>query len=238
MTNKRGKLICLESADGAGKTTQIDLITKYFEENKLSYVCYHFPTYNHNQFSSIIAKFLKGDFGKSSDVDPLFVASIYAMDRFRFLPDLEKALAENDVVLLDRYVYSNIAYQCAKFNNVEESLKMKEWIFEFEFNFLNLPYPDLSLFLNVPIEIIKERLATERKGKNCEYLNGSKDIHEEDLKLQENVIHMYKMLKNESNCKLIQSAINVDNSWVPFKPKELFNLYKNDLNHLLFNTKY
>ena len=82
----KGKLIVLEGTDGAGKSTQLNLIKKYLEEKHLKYAYLHFPKYGHNEFSAVIAKFLQGDFGGVDDVNPYFVANIYAMDRFLFLP--------------------------------------------------------------------------------------------------------------------------------------------------------
>ena len=71
----RGKLIVLEGTDASGKSTQIDIIKKYLEDKKLSLTHFHFPMYGHNQFSDIIAKFLRGEYGAADEVDPLFVAN-------------------------------------------------------------------------------------------------------------------------------------------------------------------
>jgi len=238
----RGKLIVLESIDGGGKTTQINQISKYFEDNKLSYVNYHFPMYGHNQFSDVIARFLRGEFGKANEVDPLFVANIYAMDRFRFLPELEKALEENDVVLLDRYVFSNIAYQCAKFDNEEDITRMKEWIFEFEFQFLNLPYPDLNIFFDVPNAVAEERLKVKREGDDRNYLQGKTDIHEEDLELQKKVRDNYlRFMSGAVNCLTVKCAIEFiefadgSSSYMVLKPDELFDSYKKYFDYVLLN---
>ena len=158
------KLIVLEGTDGAGKSTQTDKVKAYLEANNLKYEYFHFPMYGHNEFSEVIAKFLRGEFGGVDDVDPYFVANIYGMDRFMFLPELERAISENDVVLLDRYVFSNLAYQGAKYDGIESD-KIKNWIHGFEFGFLKLPYPDLNIFFDVPIDVVKERLEAKREGK-------------------------------------------------------------------------
>ena len=236
----RGKLICLEGGDGAGKSTQIELIKNYLDNHKLSYSHFHFPVYGHNQFSDIIARFLRGEFGAADEVDPLFVANIYAMDRFRFLPELEKALEENDVVLLDRYVFSNVAYQCAKFDNKEDAERMKEWIIEFEFHFLKLPYPDLNIFLNVPKQITQNRLKQKREGSDRDYLNGKQDIHEADFKFQEKVRKYYtESMLSSINCKIIDCAIQqqLPSVWESLTPKEIFDSYKKYLDNVLLNIE-
>ncbi len=95
--------------------------------------------YGDNQFSEVIAKFLRGEFGGINEVSPYFVANIYAMDRYMFLPTLQMALDTMDVVLLDRYVFSNLAYQGAKYPNGSiASDQVKKWIMDFEFDFLKL----------------------------------------------------------------------------------------------------
>jgi len=227
----RGKLIVLEGADASGKGTQAKQISKYFLENNLSYDYFHFPMYGHNQFSELIAMFLRGEFGNVDEVDPLFVANIYAMDRFRFLPELEKALENKDVVLLDRYVYSNIAYQCAKFENKIDRQRMREWIHGFEFGFLNLPYPDLNLFLDVPIQVTRKRLEQQKDRKDREYLQGKEDIHEVNLDFQKRVRENYLIsMEGGVNCKIIPCVIQ------PITPEEIFASYVKYLDYVLFNN--
>lgn len=235
----RGKLIVLEGTDGSGKSTQIEQIKSYLKENNLTYVHFHFPMYGHNQFSDVIARFLRGEFGNADEVDPLFVANMYAMDRFRFMPELEKSLEENDVVVLDRYVYSNIAFQCAKYKDPEEAKRMKEWIFEFEFQFLSLPYPDLNMFLNVPMEVIKNRLEEKREGEDREYLKGKQDVHEADLSFQERVRDSYlSSMDGEANCTIVQCALQgPDEEWNILSPEELFGEYKPYLDYVLLNKE-
>jgi dTMP kinase len=234
----RGKLIVLEGVDGSGKSTQVKLIQDYFNEENLKFAYYHFPMYGHNQFSDMVARFLRGEFGNVDEVDPLFVANIYAMDRFRFLPELEKSIEENDVVLLDRYVYSNIAYQCGKFKNAEDAVRMKDWIFDFEFNFLGLPYPDLNLFLDVPIEVTKARLEAARNGNDREYLQGKQDIHEADLEFQIRVRDNYLLsMEGAINCRIVDCAKAMDNGeWSVLAPEPLFKSYLKYLDFVLFNT--
>ena len=76
----KGKLIVLEGTDGAGKSTQLELIKKHLEEKNLKYAFLHFPKYGHNEFSEVIAKFLQGDFGGVDDVNPYFVANMRWID--------------------------------------------------------------------------------------------------------------------------------------------------------------
>ncbi|MFA5154040.1 MAG: thymidylate kinase [Clostridia bacterium] len=234
----KAKLVILESCDSGGKSTQVEIIKKYFEEKKLSHSFFHFPMYGHNEFSKVIAKFLQGDFGKADEVDPLFVATQYAMDRFKFMPELQKELDTKDIVLLDRYVFSNIAYQCAKIEDKKERENLAIFIKELEFNFLALPYPDLNIFFDVPIEIIEERLI-ERKKENRDYLEGKQDIHETDIDLQQRVrLEYLKQMNKEPNCQIVECAINAEAPngrfvWYSHSPENLFKLYQADIDRIL-----
>ena len=230
-----GKMIVLEGTDGAGKSTQIELIKKYLTEKNLKFDYLHFPKYGRNEFSAVIAKFLQGDFGGVDEVNPYFVANIYAMDRFLFLPELNKMLEENDVVILDRYVFSGMAFQAAKYFDKKKQEEIIDWIDKFEFDFLDLPYPDLTLFLNVPMETVKERLNDDREGDDRDYLEGKKDIHEQDLSFQARVNQVYFDLQAEYNdYHVVHCAEGNYKGWGRvYPPKELFETYKNLLEEIL-----
>jgi dTMP kinase len=235
------KLIVLEGIDGSGKSTQTELVKKYFGTRKLSFSFFHFPMYGHNEFSDIIARFLRGEFGSIDKVSPYFVANIYGMDRYMFMPILEEALKTVDVVLLDRYVFSNLAYQGAKYPNQSiESARVKQWILDFEFEFLQLPYPDLNIFFDVPTEITKGRLESQR-GDDKEYLQGrQKDIHEEDMEFQERVRQNYLgVMESSPNCKIVPCTIPVkDNEHLVISPENIFKMHvKSALDYVLFGEK-
>jgi dTMP kinase len=200
------KLLVLEGLDSSGKGTQLELIKKYCEKHNYKYAYIHFPIYRNNEASNIIAAYLRGEYGDINKVNPVFVANIYAMDRFLYLPELQKQLGNNDVVLLDRYVFSNMAYQGAKYDTETQANIIREWIAEFEFGFLELPYPDLNIFFDVPIEIIEQRLNEIREGNDREYLNGKKDIHEKDIEYQKKVRDNYIALRNYQNFEIIETG--------------------------------
>jgi dTMP kinase len=118
---------------------------------------------------------------------------MYAGDRFDFKPRLEKWLQQDTVVLLDRYLYSNVAYQCAKFQNESEQQALRKWILQLELDYYALPKPDLNIFLDVPFEFTAANLSERRIGNDREH-----DIHEADLKFQADVRKMYLSLVNEA----------------------------------------
>ena len=185
-------LVVLEGLDGAGKSTQVKKLKEYLERRCPSLEYIHFPRYGAPVYGDLISRFLRGDFGTNDTVHPQLVALLFAEDRHGAAPIIKKALAEGRTVLLDRYVYSNIAYQCAKLHNPEEKARLRDWIFNTEFGNFGLPVPDINIFLDVPIEFVKENLSSDRKGDDGRgYLEGSKDIHEADISFQRDVREIY-----------------------------------------------
>ena len=94
-------------------------------------------------------------------------------------------------MIFDRYVYSNVGYQCAKLPAGEERRRLARWILELEFGHNALPRPDLSLFLDVPFAFTERKLSETRSGDDRTYLQGADDIHEASLALQRSVREVY-----------------------------------------------
>ncbi|MBR6883720.1 MAG: thymidylate kinase [Bacteroidales bacterium] len=185
-------LIVLEGLDGAGKSTQVKRLKEYLTERcgALEYI--HFPRYDAPVYGDLIGRFLKGEFGSIDAVHPQLVALLFAEDRHGAAPAMRAALDAGKVVLLDRYVYSNIAYQCAKLPAGAERIRLRNWIFNTEYGEFDLPEPDLNLFLDVPIGFVEKSLAQHREGTDRDYLHGSQDIHEADIRFQQAVREMYR----------------------------------------------
>lgn len=185
-------LVVLEGLDGAGKSTQVKRLKKYLEDTRPSLEYIHFPRYEAPVYGDLISRFLRGDFGGNDTVHPQLVALLFAEDRHGAGPVIKKALTEGKTVLLDRYVYSNIAYQCAKLHTPAERAQLRDWIFNTEFGNFALPVPDINLFLDVPIDFVKENLSGDRTGDDGRsYLEGSRDIHEADISFQRDVREIY-----------------------------------------------
>ncbi len=184
-------LIVLEGLDGAGKSTQIQYLRHHLEEQGLQTEYLHFPRFDAPIFGELIARFLRGEFGSVEEVDPYLVALLYAGDRNDASTLIRQWLADGRAVVLDRYVYSNIGYQCAKLSDQKERNRLAEWILNLEYNYYNIPRPDLSLFLDVPFAFTKRKLTEQREGDDRHYLQGQKDIHEGSLMLQQCVREVY-----------------------------------------------
>ena len=146
------KFLVIEGLDGSGKSTQIRLMRNYLEERKIKYEYLHFPRTDSPVYGELIARFLRGELGDINTVNPYLIALIYAGDRNDAKELIHEWLRNGYFVLLDRYVISNIAFQCAKLHDENDRIRLKEWILNFEYNYNKLPVPDLNIFLDVPFE--------------------------------------------------------------------------------------
>ena len=183
--------IVLEGLDGAGKSTQIKRLRQLFADRGIESEYVHFPRFDSPVYGELIARFLRGELGSIESVDPYIVALLFAGDRADMAPCIAQWQAEGKVVIVDRYVYSNIGYQCAKIADAEGRKRLKEWILSTEYGYFNIPRPDISLFLDVPFAFTAKSLAEQRSGDDRAYLNGASDIHESSLDLQRTVRQVY-----------------------------------------------
>ena len=183
--------IVLEGLDGAGKSTQIRMLRQLFADRGVESEYVHFPRFDSPVYRQLIARFLRGEFGGVQEVDPYLVALIFAGDRADAAPQIRQWLAEGKAVVLDRYVYSNVGFQCAKLPAGEERDRLADWIVNLEFGHNALPRPDLSLFLDVPFAFTERKLSEVREGDDRDYLQGGQDIHEASLQLQQDVRSVY-----------------------------------------------
>lgn len=216
------KLFVIEGVDGAGKSTQIRLLKDFFSKKGYDCEYIHFPRTETPYFGELIARFLRGEFGSLNDVDPYLVAMLYAGDRKDASALIYKWLTEGKIVLLDRYTYSNIAYQCAKLEQVSDQDKLMQWILSLEFNHFAIPKPDLNIFLDVPFAFTERNLTKTRSGDDRSYLNGTRDIHEESLTFQKKVREIYLRV-SESDERL--AVINCSKSnGAMLSPEQIFDL--------------
>ena len=184
--------IVLEGVDGSGKSTQIAALREMFAQKGIPTEYLHFPRFDAPYFGDLIARFLRGELGSVEQVDPYIVAMLYAGDRRDAASMIRGWIQEGKVVICDRYVYSNIGYQCAKVASAEEREKLREGIFSLEYDYFAIPRPDVSLFLDVPFAFTERKLLQEqREGDDRAYLHGKKDIHEQSMELQRQVRQVY-----------------------------------------------
>lgn len=184
-------LIVLEGLDGAGKSTQLKMLSDYMSGSGREVEHLHFPRYDAPVFGEMIARYLRGDFGAIDAVHPQVVALLFAEDRRGAAPMLREKMESGKCVILDRYVYSNIAFQCSKTASPGEARALRDWILDVEYRQFAIPVPDLNLFLDVPISFVDDKLRNAREGSDRDYLEGGSDIHEADIEFQKRVRAIY-----------------------------------------------
>ncbi len=198
------KLFVIEGVDGSGKSTQLKLLRKYITQKGYECEFLHFPRTDAPYFGELIARFLRGEFGTLKEVDPYLVAMLYAGDRKDASSIIHNWLVNKKIVLLDRYTYSNIAYQCAKLDDHQSQDKLMKWILSLEFEHFAIPRPDLNIFLDVPFSFTEMKLASARSGNDRDYLNGNMDIHEESLNFQKKVRDVYlRVARSDDNLVVV-----------------------------------
>jgi len=216
------KLFVIEGVDGSGKSTQLKLLSEYIIQKGHNCEFLHFPRTDAPYFGELIARFLRGEFGSLNEVDPYLVALLYAGDRKDASEKIREWLGEKKIVLLDRYTYSNIAYQCAKIDDQAAQDKLMKWILTLEFEHFAIPQPDLNLFLDVPFSFTEKKLLSARSGDDRIYLNGTRDIHEDSLNFQKKVRDMYLKVARTSDRLVVVNCR--DRNGLMQSPEEISSL--------------
>ena len=171
-----GKLIVIEGTDGSGKSTQFKLLTSRLEAEKRQFQKLVFPQYAEPS-SALIRMYLGGEFGTSpSDVNAYAASAFYAVDRYAsFKKVWGQWYQDGGLIVSDRYTTSNAVHQASK-EPVEKQPEFLKWLYDFEYDKLGLPRPDLVIYLDVPTDFTEKMM----RGREAE-TNTSADIHEKDM---------------------------------------------------------
>jgi dTMP kinase len=195
----RGILIAIEGIDGSGKHTQARLLEHSLSAKGFPVYATGFPQYD-SWFGSMVGKFLNGDYGPLQEVDPHFSAMLYAGDRFESKTRIETVLNEGKIVLVDRYVASNLAHQVAR-ASAEKRSEFLRWIEHLEYSIYAMPREDLILYLRVPPS--QAQMLVSRKSER-KYTQATHDIQEKSLRHLEDAAEMYDMLSRSRPWATIQ----------------------------------
>ncbi|QOS67612.1 thymidylate kinase [Eggerthella guodeyinii] len=171
----RGRLVVVEGLDGSGKETQTNLLRASLIERGIDLRSLSFPRYG-SASSALVRMYLSGQFGSNPDDVGAYAAStFYAVDRYAsYKSDWKGFYEAGGMVLADRYTTSNAVHQCAKLPR-EEWDGFLDWLFDFEYDLLGIPEPDLVIYLSMD-SAASRRLVEER----CAREGVAKDIHEAD----------------------------------------------------------
>ena len=171
-----GKLIVIEGTDGSGKSTQFRLLTERLAQNGQSFQQLEFPQYKEPS-SALIKMYLGGEFGTNpSDVNAYAASAFYAVDRYASYKKVWGQWYEDGgLVLSARYTTSNAVHQASK-EPEETQGAFLSWLYDFEYNKLGLPCPDLVIYLDVPTDFTEKMMRSREAATNTHA-----DIHEQDL---------------------------------------------------------
>lgn len=169
----RGKLIVIDGLDGSGKSTQAQLLWERLKElpggaELISYPDYEKPS------STLVRMYLNGEFSENADdVNAYAASTFYAADRYAgYMQHWGSLYRQGKTILASRYVSSNAIHQMVKLPRAEWDAFLA-WLADYEYEKLELPRPDLVLFLDMP-RIVADRLILSRYGGD----ESKKDIHE------------------------------------------------------------
>ena len=171
-----GKLIVIEGTDGSGKSTQFKLLTTRLEEENRAFRKLVFPQYSEPS-SALIRMYLGGEFGSNpSDVNAYAASAFYAVDRYASFKKVWGDWYDNGgLIVSDRYTTSNAVHQASK-EPVEKQHDFLKWLYDFEYDKLGLPAPDLVIYLDVPTDFTEKMMRKREQDTNTHA-----DIHEQDL---------------------------------------------------------
>ena len=171
-----GKLIVIEGTDGSGKSTQFRRLTERLEQEGKQFQKLVFPQYAEPS-SALIRMYLGGEFGsKPTDVNAYAASAFYAVDRYASYKKVwGEYYEQGGLILSDRYTTSNAVHQASK-ESRENRQKYLKWLYEFEYELLGLPRPDVTIYLDVPTAFTEKMLRSREASTNTQA-----DIHEQDM---------------------------------------------------------
>lgn len=178
-------LLAIEGADGAGKATTAAEVVRQLATRGARAAVISFPRYADTAGGHVLGDYLAGRLPRS--LTPHSAAVLYALDRFESRDHLAAVAAANDVVVFDRYIASNMAYQAAQVP-AADAPALLDWIARLETGQFALPAPDLSVYLDTPAEVARALILKKRRRS---YTDAAFDAYEADTALQARVRENY-----------------------------------------------
>ena len=212
---ERGKIIVLEGLDCSFKETQSKMLLDLLTDIGIKTTLISFPTYD-DESSVFVKRFLNGDYG--DEVSPELICTFYALNRYDTFnrENIMDRLEQGEWFIFDRYTYSNVIHQCARYEEHNERENLEEYIYDMEFKSLGLPEPDLVIYLysmnfDLVVDVLSKKKNKDKNELNISYLSKCDDV------LDDLVIHRY----------------DYTNAYKP----EFDTVYINNINEKEFKTK-
>lgn len=195
-------IVVIDGNDGCGKQTQTAKLYEFLKENGFNVKTQSFPNYE-SISSYFVTKYLKGELGDLNTLSPKECSTFFALDRMLTMKQYKEFLSNGGILLLDRYVSSNMLHQATKIDIEEERDKFNAWLNKFEFEDLLLPKPDITIFLDLKPEISK-KLRENRELK----VGGEKDIHEQNEEYMINCYNRGIKIAKDQNWNIVKCYEN------------------------------
>ena len=178
---KKGKLIVIDGTDGSGKATQVELLREHLVKDGYIVKVVDFPEYYKNFFGKFIGHCLSEQYYNFLNVHPKIASVLYAADRWESSEEMITWLKKGYVIIANRYVSANQIHQGGKTRDRKRRNNFLKWLDKMEYEVFNLPRPDVTFYLSLPIKIVLELLENRGSSKmKREYLKRGKDVHEVD----------------------------------------------------------
>lgn len=204
---QKGLFLVLDGNDGSGKATQSRLLQQRLSEENVDSLMMDFPAYERNFFGAFIGECLAGKHGDFLHADPSLASLPYALDRLESSNVIRTAIDSGQIVIADRFTSSNQIHQGGKISNENERDAFLSWLDHMEHEVLQIPRPDLIIYLRVPVEISLELLQKKRATKNQHLGANARDTVEEDRTYLERSHETANWLaKKQPNWKIIDCA--------------------------------
>lgn len=177
-----GLFIALDGLDASGKETQSDLLCGTLRAQGYTVRELSFPQYG-KKSAVPVELYLGGALGDNpEDTNAYAASSFFSVDRYisyrtDWIRDIED---RNTVIVSNRYTTANAVHQLSKLPR-EQWDGFLDWLWDFEFDKLGLPRPDIILYLEMHPDIAM-RLLNHRSDET----GRKKDIHEQSR------THLYK----------------------------------------------
>jgi len=194
---KKDLFCVIEGLDGAGGSTQSKLLKEIFEKKKIPHVFIKSPNYE-TEIGKSIRDYLNGKF----NLKPEQAFILFASDVLESIPIIKKGLNEKKVVVVDRYITSTIAYQCANgfsFDSAMNFVKLHEF-----------PEADAIIYIDIKPETSMKRKRKEhgkldRHEKNLKFLKKVRDFYQ--IEIKENILGKWFVVNGERDIKEVHEDI-------------------------------
>lgn len=205
----KGKIITIEGTDCSGKETQSKLLYERLVNEGIDVYRTSFPMYDTPTGRIVGGCYLGKEYlGKpyfeegANNVDYKVASLYFAADRrYNYLNILKKELESGKIIILDRYIESNMAHQGGKIIDKDERYKAYEFLHKLEYELLELPKPDMTIFLYMPYEY-SIKLRNNRNEKPDQH-----EMSVEHLKHAENAYLELESIYNFERINCVENEI-------------------------------